>query len=764
MKKSIGLILFLCTLSLFAQDPISLYQQFNGSFDFASFGNTLNIEENGPGTSCSVLNSSSATFMLDPDQTLTAAYLYWAGSGTGDFDVSLNGNAVTPDRTFSIQGGATSLPFFSGFADVTSIVANNTDGNYTFSDFEIDVSGHCSNGLNFGGWSVLVIFDDPDLTNERQVSVFDGFEAVSENNNLNITLNFLSITDENESRLQFLAWEGDAGLDITEQVRINGNVLSDPPLNPADNAFNGTNTYTGASDLYNMDIDVYEIDDYVMAGDESASIALTSGRDLVIVNNIVAVYNSEVDLDAVIEINDVAGCGSRNIIVDYTVSNIGTIGLMASNTPIAFYADNVLVGQSQTMNFLSPNESENGLISLPIPLAIPNTFTLRAVADDTGTGSGVIDESDENNNDFSVSVTLPDPAVPLVFSQCDNLDENDGIASFDLTSQEDLLINGQNPALFDISFYNLFDDALFDINPITNPSAYVNDVNPQVVYARVGNNQLDCFDIVEVILQVYFLPEGSVEPSYRLCLDGSGNPIQEVEGESSPPIIDTGLTLEDYTFNWTVDGNTLADDLNPGLDETDPLTIATVGGLYEITITDRINGCVQVLTTTVMESSPPITFSAEVISNAFDETHIIEATATGLGDYIFSLDDGFFQESGLFNDVLPGNHKVTIKDANGCGSVMVMLTVIDYPRFVTPNEDGFHDDWNIIGITSLDPRARIYIFDRYGKLLKQISPLGAGWDGTYNGNPMPSSDYWFRVEYMEDQVLKEFRGHFTLKR
>jgi len=90
--------------------------------------------------------------------------------------------------------------------------------------------------------------------------------------------------------------------------------------------------------------------------------------------------------------------------------------------------------------------------------------------------------------------------------------------------------------------------------------------------------------------------------------------------------------------------------------------------------------------------------------------------------------------------------------------------VIDYPRFFTPNEDAYNNRWNIIGIASGDPTAKIYIFDRYGKLLKQISPIGDGWDGTYNGSPLPSSDYWFQVEYTENETRKEFRGHFTLKR
>ncbi|MDG5492884.1 T9SS type B sorting domain-containing protein, partial [Psychroserpens sp. SPM9] len=40
------------------------------------------------------------------------------------------------------------------------------------------------------------------------------------------------------------------------------------------------------------------------------------------------------------------------------------------------------------------------------------------------------------------------------------------------------------------------------------------------------------------------------------------------------------------------------------------------------------------------------------------------------------------------------------------------------------------------------------------------------WNGTYNGNPMPTSDYWFVVEYNEPNTgsRKEFKAHFTLKR
>ena len=112
-----------------------------------------------------------------------------------------------------------------------------------------------------------------------------------------------------------------------------------------------------------------------------------------------------------------------------------------------------------------------------------------------------------------------------------------------------------------------------------------------------------------------------------------------------------------------------------------------------------------------------------------------------------------------------GEHTVYVRDVLQCDEIFFVAFVIDYPKFFTPNNDGYNDTWNINGIAT-QPNAIIYIFDRYGKLLKQLSPLGTGWDGTFNGDQLPTSDYWFVVEYVEplSNVKKQFRAHFTLKR
>jgi len=100
---------------------------------------------------------------------------------------------------------------------------------------------------------------------------------------------------------------------------------------------------------------------------------------------------------------------------------------------------------------------------------------------------------------------------------------------------------------------------------------------------------------------------------------------------------------------------------------------------------------------------------------------------------------------------------------NDCGESNDDTFIIGYPRFFTPNGDGYHDTWNIFAISD-QPNAKIYIFDRFGKLLKQIQPSGEGWNGTFNGVDLPSTDYWFVVYYQENKQNKEFRAHFALKR
>uniref|UniRef100_UPI0040475817 T9SS type B sorting domain-containing protein n=1 Tax=Flavobacterium sp. TaxID=239 RepID=UPI0040475817 len=134
------------------------------------------------------------------------------------------------------------------------------------------------------------------------------------------------------------------------------------------------------------------------------------------------------------------------------------------------------------------------------------------------------------------------------------------------------------------------------------------------------------------------------------------------------------------------------------------------------------------------------------------------------GSIMYSLDEGSFQSSNVFTGVSAGEHTVIVIDSEGCTYMTEVVMIIDYPNYFTPNGDGINDTWNITGLNQAD--AKLYIFDRYGKLLKQLSATddSEGWDGTYNQELLPSTDYWFSLDYTENGVAKQFKAHFSMKR
>ncbi|UCD59803.1 MAG: T9SS type B sorting domain-containing protein [Flavobacteriaceae bacterium] len=147
----------------------------------------------------------------------------------------------------------------------------------------------------------------------------------------------------------------------------------------------------------------------------------------------------------------------------------------------------------------------------------------------------------------------------------------------------------------------------------------------------------------------------------------------------------------------------------------------------------------------------------------------IKVEVSGLGDYEYALDniEGPYQNSGIFNGVSEGTHTIYVNDRNGCGIkeriIERELSPDDFPKFFTPNGDGINDFWQYIA-----PRERneiqlsfIQVFDRYGVLLVQIMPNSRGWDGTFNGQPLPASSYWFKAR---DNLNNEIQGFFALKR
>lgn len=494
MKYKLLFLTLTSCLFLRAQD-VALYTQHNGRFDFVFAGNTLNPQENSFMFTPQILTESSADLALAPEDTVIAAYLYWAGSGTGDFDVTLNGQNVTAQRTFAFQRTTLGVTYdyFSAFADITSQIQSTGNGTYTLSNLDVSsfLEHHFQNRTNFAGWAILVVYENDNLP-LNQLNIYDGLQAVPFE--INITLDALNVIDNEDAKIAFLAWEGDVNLADNESLLFNGVELSNA-LNPGDNAFNGTNSFTGSTTLYNMDLDVYSIEDNIDIGDATAQIQITSNWDMVMVNVVVTKLNSQLP-DATITAEIGLECDSRVISVDYTVSNLNSTDVLPSGTPIAIYADGIFVQYAETINPIPIGGNDSDSVSFILPDSVPDVFQLTLVVDDTGDGTGIITEIVETNNSFSTEVSLLLPPVINALPELKTCNLGGGIGLFDFSGHAALATANPNET---VTFHPTEADALIGTAAISDPSAYQILAPSQMFVRVVGENgcaSVASFDLV----------------------------------------------------------------------------------------------------------------------------------------------------------------------------------------------------------------------------------------------------------------------------
>jgi gliding motility-associated-like protein len=326
---------------------------------------------------------------------------------------------------------------------------------------------------------------------------------------------------------------------------------------------------------------------------------------------------------------------------------------------------------------------------------------------------------------------------------CDEDGTNDGVTSFDLTILTPTILGNQTTSEFTIGYYPSLTDASNQTNAITSTTL-------STVYVRVSNTLApSCFDINPIAIIVNALPLPTAADGI-ICFDS------ETQTLLNAYTIHSGLSATTHTFLWTNEtGTTVGTSTN---------YTAILPGVYTLVATRTATGCVSEPINITVSPSEPAVVTYTVVED-FADSQSIHITATGQGNnFEYQLDNGPFQDSPVFENVNSGIHTVTVVDRNGCGSTTIQVVVINYPKYFTPNGDGIHDSWNIKDLSD-QPSAKVIIYDRYGKIITQIKPSGYGWDGTYNGNMMPSDDYWFSVSYTdENQVDQEFRAHFAMKR
>jgi gliding motility-associated-like protein len=354
------------------------------------------------------------------------------------------------------------------------------------------------------------------------------------------------------------------------------------------------------------------------------------------------------------------------------------------------------------------------------------------------------------------ATTIPSTYRYTIDDECDDyIDANDpdgdGFGYFDLTQIEPALI-AQFPAgqSYTFSYYRTQNDAETEQNAITSTTNFRNTTpNNQLIWVRIDSNLYDCAGLGSFLeLIVSPLPDVNLGDDFILCVD-------PVTGVGAKTVNATPLTPGNYSYVWTP--------ANPN--GNSPLYTITAQGTFSVVVTNTVTTCVNSDQITSTFSSEPAAFEANLITPAFSTgLATIEAVATGgFGTYEYSLDTIDWQSSPLFSNLQNGSYIVYVRDNQGCGILFSEeIQTITYPSFFTPNNDGFNDYWNIF--LPIEYNGLISIFDRYGKLLKQLNTHGQVWDGTFNNNPLPSSDYWFKVEYTENNQRKEFKSHFSLKR
>ncbi len=357
----------------------------------------------------------------------------------------------------------------------------------------------------------------------------------------------------------------------------------------------------------------------------------------------------------------------------------------------------------------------------------PQTIYVQVIDDDTECFSIA---------ELSLDVSLTSGQDASLLS-CDDDGIEDGFKAFTLSNATSSILTGL-PADYALIYYETYEDALVEQNAL--PDVFTNNVAyNQTIYARIENNN-QCYGINELELSVFNLPQLDFGDQTFFCIDSNSDPV----------VIDSGIigNPSDYTYLWSNGELTNEIEINQG-------------GTYTVVVTNA-NGCSQTKSITIVNSNIATINEIEVSDVSTNNT--ITVFATGEGDYEYALDDelGPYQDASIFYNVSPGFHTVYVRDKNNCGIANEVVSVIGFPNFFTPNNDGYNDSWHVFGInTPSQSNSEIFIFDRYGKLLKQLSYNSLGWDGTYNGNLMPTSDYWFYIKLSDNRI---FRGHFTLKR
>lgn len=408
--------------------------------------------------------------------------------------------------------------------------------------------------------------------------------------------------------------------------------------------------------------------------------------------------------------------GQNNVIVTY---------FDQANNPLKD-ANGALITSPFPANFASVSQTIKAVVTNKSPQACFDETKITFIVDDSPVAFSV---------PSTLTITCDDEPNPL---------NQDGKFPFDTSTFESTILGGQTGMV--VKYYDQNNVLL--PSPLPNPFITIT----QNITVKV-ENPLNTICTATTVLNFIVNPV----PNINLNLDGLDNELVCSNLSTFFVILDAGITdgspTTNYDYVWEKDGKPIGTNL--------PTLPVNEEGDYTVEVINK-SGCSRIRTIKVTASNVA-EFTVDVVDLA--DVNTVTVNATGPGVYEYSLDEptSFWQDSNFFDTVPAGIHTVYVNDKNGCGTVNQKIVLVGVPKFFTPNGDGYNDYWSVKGVNeTFNSKSIIYIFDRYGKLLKQWVPsLNEGWDGTFNGVPLPADDYWFTVKLQDG---RETKGHFSLKR
>ena len=389
--------------------------------------------------------------------------------------------------------------------------------------------------------------------------------------------------------------------------------------------------------------------------------------------------------------------------------------------------------------------------TLPNPFLTSNQIiTARVTNNNTLDPDGAC--YDETTIEFKIDVQpIANPISPQIVCDGDLGDiDDDGVFPFDTSTFNGTILGNQTSMNIYYDYVDENGSSIIDSPSLPNPLI---SENQTIVVEVINPENISCTATTTIELVVNPLPEFTINPEEIVCTSDLTFTVM------LDPI--EAYITESFIYEWAYeDGSILSNDST--------LPVSTPG-TYSITLTKTDGtGCSRTLDVDVKASEKATITQDDVtiVDLSGNNSVTIDTTTLGLGNYEYALrgeDDPFivYQEDPFFDHVKPGFYTIYVND-DTCGFSILPISVIGHPKYFTPNGDSINDYWKIKGINAtFQPNTAVLIYDRYGKLLKQLTVQSDGWDGTFNGALLPTDDYWFKV-FLQDG--REFSGHFTLKR